>query len=278
MTFSIVGRDEAGTALGVAVASKFLAVGAAVPAAEAQVGAVATQAMANLRYRPDGLVLLREGKPASTVVAALTRDDEQREHRQVGVVDAEGGSGSFTGSECIGWAGHRTGPGYAIQGNCLVGPDVVAAAEAAWCAARAPSLARRLLSALGAGDAAGGDRRGRQSAALLVVAPGAGYGGGSDVLVDLRVDDHPTPVAELDRLLTLHGLYFGKPDPESLLALDENLRSEVAGHLTRLGHDPGADFDRAYETWIGTENYEERHVAGFIDPVVLERLRAQERT
>ena len=274
MTFSIVGRDDAGTAWGVAVASKFLAVGAAVPAAESRVGALATQAMANLRYREDGLTLLREGKPASTAVSALTRDDDQREHRQVGVVDLDGGSGSFTGAECIGWAGHRTGPGYAIQGNCLVGPDVVAAAESAWSAGASLPLARRLLASLAAGDAVGGDRRGRQSAALLVVSPGGGYGGTSDVAVDLRVDDAPAPVDELDRLLSLHELYFGKPDPATLLPLKGELREEVRTHLTRLGYDT-SDFDRDFETWIGTENYEERHVAGQVDPVVLERLRTQ---
>lgn len=274
MTFSIVGRDDSGQAWGVAVASKFLAVGAAVPAAAARVGAIATQAAANLRYRDDGLTLLREGKPASTVVASLTRADDDREHRQVGVVDAEGGSGAYTGSECIPWAGHRTGPGYAIQGNCLAGPEVVAEAERAWRDATHASLARRLLSALAAGDAAGGDKRGRQSAALLVVSPGGGYGGGSDVLVDLRVDDHADPVPELDRLLGLHELYFGKPDPDTLLPLEGDLRDEVAGYLRRLGYDD-ADLDRAFETWVGTENYEERHVAGRIDPVVLERLRAQ---
>jgi len=277
MTFSVVARDDAGRAWGVAVASKFLAVGSAVPAAEPGAGALATQAAANLRYRPDGLALLRDGATAAEVVAALTRADDERSHRQVGVVDAAGGSGAFTGADCIPWAGHRNGPGVAIQGNCLTGPEVVEEAERAWHdAALSPSLARRLLAALAAGDAAGGDKRGRQSAAVLVMSPGAGYGGGSDVAVDLRVDDHANPVGELDRLLGLHELYFGRADPHQLLRLDGDLRAEVAGHLRRLGYaDVDESFDPAYERWIGTENYEERHVAGHVDPVVLDRLRAQ---
>ncbi|HVE64083.1 MAG TPA: DUF1028 domain-containing protein [Mycobacteriales bacterium] len=275
MTFSIVGRDDTGTTWGIAVASKFLAVGSAVPAAEAGTGAVATQAMANLRYRPDGLQQLREGTSAAAVVAALTGADADRDHRQVGVVDREGSSASFTGDACISWAGHRTGPGYAIQGNCLVGPDVVEAAEQSWQGSVELAFPRRLLMALAAGDEAGGDKRGRQSAALLVVTAGGGYGGGSDVAVDLRVDDHPAPVPELARLLTLHGLYFGKPDPATLLPLVGALRDEVAGHLRRLGHEPSDNFDGAFKTWVGTENYEERHVPGSIDPVLLDRLRDQ---
>jgi uncharacterized Ntn-hydrolase superfamily protein len=274
MTFSIVARDEDGTHWGVAVASKFLAVGAAVPAASAGVGAIATQAWANLAYRPDGLQLLREGRSAAAVVETLVGADDRGEHRQLGVVDRAGDSAAHTGSECSDWAGHRTGPGYAIQGNILTGPEVVEAAERALLASTGP-LARRLLAALEAADAAGGDRRGRQSAALLVVTEGGGYGGGSDVLQDLRVDDHPAPVGELLRLLALHDLYFGKPDPDTLLPLEGELEDEVAGHLTRLGYDT-SDFARALESWVGTENYEERHVEGRIDPVVLERMRAQE--
>jgi uncharacterized Ntn-hydrolase superfamily protein len=275
MTFSIVARDEDGAHWGVAVASKFLAVGAAVPAATAGLGAIATQAWANLAYRPDGLGLLSEGRSASAVVETLVAADERAEHRQLGVVDAAGDSAAHTGAECSDWAGHRTGPGYAIQGNILTGPEVLEAAERALLASTGP-LARRLLAALDAADAAGGDRRGRQSAALLVVTEGGGYGGGSDVLQDLRVDDHPAPVAELIRLLDLHDLYFGKPDPATLLPLEGELRDEVAGHLTRLGYD-ASDFGRAYESWVGTENYEERHSEGLMDPVVLERMRAQER-
>ncbi len=275
MTFSIVARSGDGTHWGVAVASKFLAVGAAVPAARAGTGAVATQAFANLRYREDGLHLLRRGTTAADAVAALTKDDPQREHRQVGIVDRDGGSGSFTGAECIPWAGHLTGPGWAIQGNCLAGPEVLPAArEALENSPELEPLAWRLYGALRAADRAGGDKRGRQSAALLVVTEGGGYGGGSDVLVDLRVDDHRAPVLELGRLLQLHDLYFGKPDPAALLPFEGAVREEIAGHLKRLGYD-ATDLERAWAEWVGTENYEERDVPGQVDPVVLDRLREQ---
>jgi uncharacterized Ntn-hydrolase superfamily protein len=267
MTFSIVARD--GGQWGVAVASKFLAVGAYVPAARAGAGALATQAMANLAYKADGLALLAEGREAAAVVAALTGPDDDRDHRQVGVVDARGNGASYTGPSCIPWAGHRTGDDYAIQGNCLAGEQVVDAAERALARATGP-LPRRLLAALRAADEAGGDKRGRQSAALLVVEHQGGYGGGSDVLVDLRCDDSPAPVPELERLLGLHDLYFGKPDPAALLPFD-SVRDEVDALLTKLGYAGAAD----WAVWVGTENYEERDVPGKIDPVVLERLRAQ---
>ena len=274
MTFSIVGRSADGQAFGVAVASKFLAVGAVVPAAQAGVGAIATQSYANLAYRPDGLALLRAGRSASDTLDELTAADEQRETRQAGVVDASGSAATFSGSGCQPWAGGVTGPGYAIQGNILTGPDVVAAMERAWLATGADEpLARRLYAALAAGDAAGGDRRGRQSAALLVVTPDGGYGGGSDVLVDLRIDDHADPLAELARLLDLHDLYFGKLDPETLMPLDGALADEVRDRLARLGHD-GEDLEAALTSWAGIENYEERLFPGKIDPLILDKLRA----
>ena len=274
MTFSIVGRSADGQAFGVAVASKFLAVGAAVPAAQAGVGAIATQSYANLAYRPDGLALLRAGRSASDTLDELTAADERRETRQAGVVDASGSAATFSGSGCHPWAGGVTGPGYAIQGNILTGPDVVAAMERAWLATGADEpLARRLYAALAAGDEAGGDRRGRQSAALLVVTPDGGYGGGSDVLVDLRIDDHEDPLAELARLLDLHDLYFGKPDPETLMPLDGVLVDEVRDRLARLGHD-GEDLEAALTSWAGIENYEERLFPGKIDPLILDKLRA----
>lgn len=263
MTFSIVGRH--GDALGVAVASKFLAVGAAVPAAEADVGAVATQSYANLAYRPEGLAMLRDGRDAQEVLDALVAADEGRDQRQAGVVDARGGAATFTGPGCNEWAGGRTGDGYAVQGNILTGPDVVESMEAAWLSASG-DLAARLLATLAAGDAAGGDRRGRQSAALLVVRRGAGYGGQSDVEVDLRVDDHPAPVPELSRLLDLHRLYFGKPDPATLQALEGPLAAEVEERLASLGY-------QSLDDWAGVENYEERMVPGKVDPLVLEKLR-----
>jgi uncharacterized Ntn-hydrolase superfamily protein len=263
MTFSIVGR--AGQSWGVAVASKFLAVGSAVPAAQADVGAIATQSLANLAYRPDGLALLSAGRSAQETLDALTGADEGRDQRQAGVVDRDGGSATFTGPGCHPWAGGRTGPDYAVQGNILTGPEVVAEMERAWLASDG-RLADRLLAALTAGDDAGGDRRGRQSAALLVVRRGAGYGGMSDVEVDLRVDDSPSPVPELRRLLDLHRLYFDPPDPETLLPLEGELAAEVASRITGLGH-------ATLDDWAGVENYEERMVAGHIDPLVLAKLR-----
>ena len=274
MTFSIVARSADGTQWGVAVASKFLAAGAVVPAARAGVGAIATQSFVNLRYLPDGLALLGEGVSAGEVVEALTGADELRESRQLGVVDADGGSAAFTGADCISWAGSRSGDGWTAQGNCLAGPEVVEAMEEAFLASgeREP-LAHRLLASLRAGDAAGGDRRGRQSAAVLVVQEGGGYGGGSDVLVDLRADDSPAPVDELVRLLALHELYFGRPAPEDLQPLEGELATEVDGLLTGLGYGGDAPLDDRLLDWMGWENYEERHVPGSIDLVVLVKLR-----
>ncbi|MFB9238801.1 DUF1028 domain-containing protein [Plantactinospora siamensis] len=275
MTFSIVARSDDGRLHGVAVASKFLAVGAAVPGAEARVGAIATQAYANLAYRPQGLALLRTGVAAADVVAGLVAADPGRDQRQLGVVGPDGDGATWTGDGCHDWAGGQAGPGWAAQGNILTGPEVIDAMRDAWLAGAAePRFAARLLAALRAGDAAGGDRRGRQSAALLVVCPGGGYGGGSDVLVDLRVEDHPDPVTELSRLLGLHVMLFEKPDPATLLDLTGDLATEVGRRLTALGHPPaGADLDAALESWAGVENLEERMVPGRIDPVVLEHLR-----
>jgi uncharacterized Ntn-hydrolase superfamily protein len=237
------------------------------------VGAIATQAYANLAYRPEGMAQLREGRSASLTLETLVAADDKRETRQVGIVDVAGAAATFTGSECNPWAGGVTGEGYAIQGNILTGPEVVAAMEEAWHATRAGDpLARRLLAVLAAGDSAGGDRRGRQSAAVLVVTPEGGYGGGSDVLVDLRVDDHAVPVGELARLLDLHDLYFGKPDPDTLLDLSGELAIEVRRRLADLGH-VDDDLDAALAGWAGIENYEERLVPGRIDPLVLAKLR-----
>jgi uncharacterized Ntn-hydrolase superfamily protein len=216
---------------------------------------------------------LREGRSASLTLETLVAADDNRETRQVGIVDVAGAAATFTGSECNLWAGGVSGEGYAIQGNILTGPEVVAAMEDAWQATRAEDpLARRLLAVLAAGDTAGGDRRGRQSAAMLVVTPEGGYGGGSDVLVDLRVDDHATPVDELARLLDLHDLYFGKPDPDTLLDLSGELAIEVRRRLADLGH-VDDDLDAALAGWAGIENYEERLVPGRIDPLVLAKLR-----
>jgi uncharacterized Ntn-hydrolase superfamily protein len=268
VTFSIVGRD--GDAYGVAVASKFLAVGSAVPAAATGAGAIATQAYANLAYRPAGLRLLREGGTAPEVVATLTDEDDGRDQRQVGVVSARDAA-TFTGPGCNDWAGGRAGSDYAVQGNILVGEQVVLAMEQTWQARPELPLGRRLLAALAAGDEAGGDRRGRQSAALLVVRPGAGYGG-DDTELDLRVDDHSDPVGELHRLAELHQLYFGQPDESTLLPLTGETADEVRSLLARLGHS-GPDLVALLDAWAGSANFEMRLRPGRIDPVVLDQLR-----
>ena len=277
MTFSIVARSADGAEYGVAVASKFLAVGAAVPAAEAGVGAVATQSYANLAYRPDGLALLRAGQSAQETLDRLTGADELRDQRQAGIVAATGPGATFTGTECFPWAGGAVGDGYSIQGNILAGPEVVEAMERAYLSTGVSgpteSLSRRLLAALLAGDRAGGDRRGRQSAALLVVTPEGGYGGGSDVLVDLRVDDHGDPVPELGRLLDLHTLYFGRPDPAECDPLEGALAVQVRTLLAAKGFE-APELDKALADWASVENLEERLVAGRIDPLVLAQLMA----
>ena len=265
MTFSIVARSADGTQWGVAVASKFLAVGAAVPAAHFGAGAIATQAFANLGYKRAGLHMLNRGMSAQDVIDTLTGEDEGRDQRQVGIVDRAGNAGTFTGKDCNDWAGGRTGEGYAAQGNILTGPEVVDALADAF-EGNAGPLAHRLYQALLAADRAGGDRRGRQSAALYVVSDKGGYGGGSDGLVDVRVDDHEDPVPELGRLLDLYDLYFGKPDPDTLLPLTGELLDEVQTRLGRLGYE-------SLDAWAGVANYEERMVEDCIDPVVLEKLR-----
>ncbi|SCG43955.1 Uncharacterized conserved protein, Ntn-hydrolase superfamily [Micromonospora echinaurantiaca] len=274
MTFSIVARSADGRLHGVAVASRFLAAGALVPAAEAEVGALATQAHVNLAYRPQGLTMLRTGVAAADVVAGLVAADPDRDHRQLGVVAATGPGATFTGPMCHDWAGGQAGDGWAAQGNILAGPQVIDAMRDAWLGGGALPFPERLLAALRAGDQAGGDRRGRQSAGLLVVERGGGYGGTGDALVDLRVDDHADPVTELGRLLAVHTLLFSRPDPATLLELTGAVAAEVAGLLAALGHpvDP-ADPQEALFSWAGMENLEERLVPGRIDPVVLDHLR-----
>ena len=271
-TYSLCACDLERGEWGVAVQSKFLAVGSIVSWAEAEVGCVATQAWANPRYGPEGLALLREGRTADEVVQALVGADDGRDDRQLGVVDAHGGSATFTGSACFDWAGGRTGPGWAAQGNLLVSAATVDALAETFAASSGP-LAERLLAALAAGEAAGGDRRGRQSAALLVVRREGGYGGMTDVAVDLRVDDHPEPIEELARLFGLHGLYFGSTPEEEWLPVDDGLREELRQRLTALGYDT-ADLDEAFRAWTGAENLEDR-VGGLdrLDPVVLAELR-----
>jgi uncharacterized Ntn-hydrolase superfamily protein len=274
VTYSLAACDLEAGQWGVATQSKFLAVGSVVPWAAPGAGAVATQAYANPRYGPQGLELLRGGAPAERVVAELTAGDAGRDHRQVGVVDARGGSATFTGAACMDWAGGEAGPCFAAQGNILVGPETVQALARTFEATAGRPLADRLLECLAAAQAAGGDRRGQQSAALLVVERDGGYAQLSDVLVDLRVDDHPEPVSELARLYGLHDLLFGRTPDAAWVDVDETLRGELVERLGRLGYD--GDLAAAFERWAGTENLEER-IAGVerIDPVVLAELRAR---
>jgi uncharacterized Ntn-hydrolase superfamily protein len=265
-TYSIVACDLAAGHWGVAVQSKFLAVGSVVPWAEPGAGAVATQSYANPRYGPEGLALLRQGRSAQEVVDELTAADDGRSQRQVGVVDASGGAATFTGEDCHDWAGGRTGDGFAAQGNILVSAATVEALAEAFEASSGP-LAERLLAALGAAQAAGGDKRGQQSASLLVVERDGGYAGLSDTLVDLRVDDHELPIEELQRLYEAHQLLFGKTPRDRWLPLDDELQAEVSGLLSRLGYESLTD-------WAGAANLEERIEGGdAIDPVVLRELR-----
>lgn len=277
MTFSIVARDDAADGppeWGVAVASKFLAVGAAVPWAMADVGAIATQALANLAYGPHGLRLLSEGRSAQDVAAVLTGEDEDRDHRQLGIVDVEGRAASYTGPECLDWAGGRTGDGFCCQGNILTGPDVVDAMVDAYVSSSG-ELAMRLLAAIRAGDAAGGDRRGRQSAALLIVRRDGGYGGGIDKAVDLRVEDDPAPIDELARLYELHNVYFPRKEDLRFLICEGTVAKELATALRGLGYDPGPGdtYDRqlrdALFAYVGSANLEERWSE---DPVIEEKI------
>ena len=251
MTFSIVARSDDGDSWGVAVASKFLAVGAVVPAAVAGVGAIATQANANVAYKGLALAHLDAGATAPVALIRLLEEDDGRDERQVGIVDVDGGSASHTGQACIDWAGSLTGDGYAVQGNCLAGSEVFEAIEAVWLAGEDLPFERRLLEALAAGDEAGGDKRGRQSAALLVVREGAGYAGGDDIAVDLRVDDHEAPVTELGRLLDLNDLYLTASTEEEKVTVSDELRTQLEEFAQTEGH---PDF----ATWVGSENYEMR--------------------
>jgi uncharacterized Ntn-hydrolase superfamily protein len=266
-TYSICACDLDAGQWGVATQSKFLAVGSVVPWAAPHVGAIATQSYANPRYGPDGLALLATGLSADEVVERLTAADDGREQRQLGIVDAAGRAATFTGSECHGWAGGRIGDSYAAQGNILVSEATVEALAGTFVSTAGRPLAERLLDCLAAAQGAGGDKRGQQSAALLVVEHDGGYASLSDTLVDLRIDDHPRPVEELRRLFGLHDALFGRTPREEWLAVDDSLRAEIGERLTALGH-------ATLEDWAGVENLEER-VDGSdrIDPVVLAALR-----
>jgi uncharacterized Ntn-hydrolase superfamily protein len=279
-TFSIVAHDPHNGDLGIAVASRFLAVGSVVPWAQIGAGAVATQALANMSFGPRGMALMAAGRSADQTLEALLANDPQREHRQVGLVDARGGAAAHTGSECLEWAGHFVGPGFAAQGNILAGKEVVKAITVRFTRAKG-ELAERLLAALQAGDEAGGDRRGRQSAALYVARAGGSYGGLLDRYIDLRVDDHPEPVAELARLLKLHRFYLTPPRQEDLLLIDSGIASEIQTLLGKVGYYQGpvsGEYDAAtraaLEQYGSVENLEERLVSQTkIDPQVLDYMR-----
>ncbi len=283
MTFSIAAYEPSENAWGVAVASKFLAVGAMVNWAQAGAGAVATQSLAKIGFGPDGLAMMAAGKSASETLAALLAADPGRESRQVGIVDATGGSAAHTGKECNAWAGHRTGEGFACQGNILTGPEVIDAMIAAFTSASG-ELADRLLAALKAGDDAGGDRRGKQGAALLVVKPGGGYGGDTDRYIDLRVDDDPEPTRKLLHLLDLHHLFFGAPLPEDQLPITPDIARELQAILAAgnyLQRQPDGVWDdaakKAFWALVGVENLEERWSldgdTDAIDRIALDYLR-----
>ncbi|CAM3917297.1 DUF1028 domain-containing protein [Deinococcus frigens] len=278
MTFSIVGRDAATGDIGVAVASKFLAVGALVPFVRAGVGAVATQSYVNPNFGPDGLRLLAEGLSPQAVSAHFQAEDSGIAQRQFGIVAANGQSVTFSGPGCHDWAGGRAEQDVAIQGNILTGPEVVEAMHAAWNAAAGQPLPRRLLAALRAGDEAGGDKRGRQSAALLCAGPGRGYGGLTGDWVNLRADDHAEPCAELQRLLDTFDLLFGRPTQTRELSAGELswLRALLTGqgHASNLPDGPwDAETEAAAWSLYGTENLEERWArGGQFDPVALAYL------
>ena len=278
-TFSIVACDLRAQAWGVAVASKFPAVGAIVPWARAKAGGVATQAMANTSFGPRGIDLMASGRSAYETLRELLARDRDREHRQVGIVDSQGGSATFTGKLCSDWAGGVSGQGYAIQGNILSSPDVVGQMEQTFLENRG-DLPARLLAALEAGGHAGGDRRGRQSAALIVVKPRAGYGGHNDRWIDYRVDDHLNPIPRLVELLEIHRLYFGKSPSSQRLRLHGEPVREMQAIMKGLGYYTPTDGEyddatrEAFRAFISNENFEERADpdAGWIDRPVFEYL------
>jgi uncharacterized Ntn-hydrolase superfamily protein len=279
-TFSIVACDLDEKTWGVAVASKFLAVGAIVPWAQAGAGAVATQSFANTSFGPRGLEMLANGLSAEETLARLLADDPERERRQVGIVDARGESATFTGKVCFAWAGGVVGPGYAIQGNILAGDQVVPVMQKAFLETKG-GLPERLFTAILAGDRAGGDRRGRQSAAIYVVKPQGGYGGYIDRWIDYRVDDHSDPVTRLGDLLELHRLYFGKSPESERLAMSGKTIIRLQEIITHAGYYAGpihGKLDEATSTalnaFVGNENFEERcdTQAGWMDQPVFDYI------
>lgn len=283
MTFSIVAFDPNEKAFGVAVASKFLAVGSAVGWAKADVGAVATQAFAKIGFGPDGLALLSQGKSAQETLALLLKDDPKASERQVGIVDLHGGAAAHSGPDCFDWAGHVIGKSFTCQGNILAGQHVVEAMAEAYRSTQG-ALEDRLYAALLAGDLAGGDRRGKQSAAILVVKPNGGIGGDTDRYLDLRVDDHADPVPEIAKLMAMHRLYFGETRPEDLLPIDDALARELQSLMKRLntyqGEVSGVWDDASIQAFwllVGSENLENRWMPdtdpNHLDKVALDYLR-----
>jgi len=274
MTFSIVACDQEEKTWGVAVASKFPAVGAVVPWAQADVGAVATQSFANTSFGPRGLAMMAAGLSAGETLSRLLEDDTDKELRQVGLVDVKGGSATFTGNECFKWAGGVCGGGYAIQGNILKSRRVVPTMEKAFLKTKG-SLPKRLHAALLAGDRSGGDKRGRQSAAIYVAKPGGGYGGYIDRWIDYRVDDHVDPVPRLGELLELHELYFGESPKTDRAEIKGSVANKIADILVSEGYlKKGKTFRKAFNEFIGNENFEERAdpEAKWIDKPVLKYL------
>jgi uncharacterized Ntn-hydrolase superfamily protein len=279
-TFSIVAYDPHDQAWGIAVASKFPAVGAVVPWATAGVGAVATQSYANTTYGPHGLELMAAGKSAQETLDQLVSDDAERDSRQAGIVDASGRAATFTGKECLAWAGGTTGEHFAAQGNILTGPETIEAMVAAYLGTQG-DLPARLLASLLAGDRAGGDRRGRQSAALFVVKPDGGYAGYNDRWMDYRIDDDEDPVPRLAELVELHRLFFEKSPEEEQLPIRGEVAQQLQKVMQRLGYfdaPANGEYDepmrKALREFIGSENFEDRtdFEAGRIDQPVFEYL------
>jgi uncharacterized Ntn-hydrolase superfamily protein len=280
-TFSIVACERDTGTWGVAVQSRFIAVGSVVPWAEAGAGAVATQALANVRYGPDGLALLRKGGSAAEVVRRLTESDPGRDDRQLGVVDAKGEAASFTGKKCMEWAGHEVGHGFACQGNILFGPAVVQAMARTY-ESTGGDILDRMLAALAAGQREGGDRRGMQSAALLAVRVGGGYQGGNDRWVDVRVDDHPSPIEELKRVFELYDLtMLNREDAATLLPIEGDIARAMQHDLGVLGYYTGRltgawdlSSEAAFSRFIGEHNFENKQrTDGKVWPSIVEYLR-----
>ncbi|HLS35822.1 MAG TPA: DUF1028 domain-containing protein [Bacillota bacterium] len=277
MTFSIIGYDPETEELGIAVQSKFLGVGAVVPWAKAGVGAVATQSYANPAYGPDGLALMEQGKTAEEALKTLVEADEGRSLRQAGMMDAKGGAATYTGEDCYDWAGGRIGENCVAQGNILVSGATVDAMVDTFEQTEG-DLADRLLVALDAGQGAGGDKRGMQSAAIYVVKEKGGYLEANDRYVDLRVDEHPDPIKELIRIYKLQQLYFAGPKEEDVLTVEGEVKQQIASQLQALGQleTTEVDDDTFYEaltSFIRTENFERRELErGKIDRAILEYM------